>query len=385
MLEAAKNVSKVAPSKSPVKELSCVLLESNSDTGEIFLTATNHEVSIQQKARASVEESGAILVNPRLLEDMMSKLEGEFVAFSADRPELLEVTGGSCIFQINCLPSKSYPKPIMPFPEESVILTGICSLDKRTTFVVSKDKNKLALQCVQVKLKNNTVHAAASDGTKMMLTKDSIGPTNEQEFLLPGRSLQLLSSISSDEDVFEVSDIGKEVVFVRGDMIFTIRKMSTGSFIDAADVIQKVKPVYTALTDAGKMKEALNLVSVSALSGTTKIPINLVLSGNEIILRCNSDNSEASSGIPAKISENTLDKGFFYDVSALIKLFQVVGGRVKLEIDAKGNMLIKTRTEVYFQIPMNPKAKKKKPVKPVEETKEPKSAKGAKDVKKKAA
>jgi DNA polymerase III sliding clamp (beta) subunit (PCNA family) len=124
----------------------------------------------------------------------------------------------------------------MPFPEETVSLTGICSLAKRTTFAVSRDESKPALQCVNIKLKNNSVQAAACDSIRMMLVKDSAGPTDEQEFLLPGRSLQMLASVSTDADVFEVSDLGKEVVFVRGDMMFVIRKMVTGDYIDTSAV-----------------------------------------------------------------------------------------------------------------------------------------------------
>jgi len=261
MLEAAKNVARVAPTSMSADIIKGVLVESDSDTGEVFLTATNHEVSIRQKVSAMVEEGGVMLVDPRMLVDMTTKLEGDFVSLSSDRPELLKVKGGRCIFQIGCHSSEGYPKPIIPFPEASAPMTGICSLSKRTTFVVSSDDNKLAMQCVQVKLKDNAVHAAASDGIgRMMLVKSESEPTSEQEFLLPGRSLKILASISDDTDVFEVSDIGNEVVFVRGDMIFTIRKMVTGAFIDTASVVKNFKPAYSAVTDAGKLKEAFNLI-----------------------------------------------------------------------------------------------------------------------------
>jgi DNA polymerase-3 subunit beta len=363
MLEAVKSAAKVAPSNPPVDVLKGILVESNGDTGEVYLTATNYEVSIQQKVMASVEESGTMLVDSRLLVGMMSLLEGEFVALSADRPELLTVTDGKCTYQINCLPPNSYPKPIMPFPEESAIMTGICSLAKRTTFAVSKDESKPALQCVNIKLKNNAVHAEACDGMRLMLTKDSAEPTDEREFLLPGRSFQVLASISSDTDVFEVGDIGKDVVFVRGDMMFTIRKLVTGGYMDTNAVIKSVKPLYTAVADVSQMKEALDLISVSALAGRTKEPINLVLSGNEIILKCSSDYAESITTVNANISQDTPDTGFFYDISALMKLFQVVKGKVKLEFDAKGFVLIKTRSEAYFQAPMRPPFKKAKPVK----------------------
>jgi hypothetical protein len=78
------------------------------------------------------------------------------------------------------------------------------------------------------------------------------------------------------------------------------------------------------------------------------------------------------------VPQGTPDTGFYYDVSALLKLFQIINGKVKLEIDAKGFMFVKTRSEVYLQLPIRAPIKKEKPVK---EPKEQKRAKGAEDVK----
>ena len=391
MLEAAKSVAKIAPSNSHTDVINGVLVEGNEDTGEVYMTATNHDVSIQYKLIASVGLSGTVLINARMLVDMMTKLEGDSVTLSADKPELLQVSSGKCKLIINCLSPKSYPKPLIPFPEESVIMTGICSLAKRTTFLVSDDDTKPAMQCVQIKLTNNAVHAAASDGNRMMLTKDSSEPTAEREFLLPGRSLQMLASISNDTDVFEVGDIGKEVVFVRGDMVFSIRKLAAGNFMDTSIVLKHLKPIYAAVADVEKMREALSLISVGALAGGKRVPINMTFTKGEICLRCNNDYSIASNAVPANVTKSTPETGFYYDVSALLKLFQIVSDRVKLEIDVKGFILVKTRNEAYFQAPMRPPDNNEKPVIPVAkksssqseqgDNKKQKRAKGAEEAK----
>ena len=375
MHEAAKNAAKIAPAHAHLEALNGILVESNADTGEIYMTATNHKVSIQQKIVASVGQSGSMLINPRLLADMTAKLNGDFVTLSAVNPHLLKVSGGRCVFQINCSSSENYPKPIMTFPEESVIMTGICSLVKRTVFATSDDDDKPALQCVRVQLKNNAVHAAACDGNRMMLIRDAAEPTDEREFLLPGRSLQLLSSVSKDDDVFEVGEIGNQVVFVRGDMIFTIRKLNTGAFVDTTKLVKSIKAEYTAVVDVNKMKAALGLISVDALAGNTRVPMNMLFSGGEIVMRCDSEFGKSSSSIPATFSKDTPSAGFFYDVSALLKLFQVVSGRVKIELDSKGFMMIKTQNEVYCQGPVRPPKKQEKCAK------EENCAKGAEDVK----
>ncbi|MCL2047385.1 MAG: hypothetical protein FWG87_01545 [Defluviitaleaceae bacterium] len=381
MLEAAKSMAKIVPTNAPVNELNNILIEANDSTGEVFLTATSYEVSIQQKINAYVEESGSMLVTPRMLIGMMSLLLEQAVKLSADSAERLTVTGGRCRYQINCIPSKSYPKPTMPFPEESVIMTGICSLAKRTAFLVSKDESIPALQCVKINLRNNAVHATASDGVGIMLTKDSAEQSEEREFLLPGRSFAMLASISKDSDVFEVGDIGREIVFVRGDMIFTIRKLATGTYMDTAALVKSITPAYSAVTDVSKMREALDIISISALMGNSPQPINLVLSDNEIALSCTSDYSEGNTSVPAVVSQKTAETGFLYNASALQRLFNVLDGRVKLELDTNGFMLVKTRSEVYIQSPLRSQSRV---VRSAEKSKEKQRAKGAEEMKRAA-
>jgi DNA polymerase III sliding clamp (beta) subunit (PCNA family) len=347
MLEAAKNAARVAPSLNQTEVLKGILIECDEDAGEVVMTATNFEQSIQQKIKASVDEGGAVLVNARMLVGIISLLPTDYITFSAVRPETVTITGGKSFFEISCLPAQNYPRPVMPFPEETVKLSGICSLARRTVFAVSKDKFKPVLQCVSVKFRKNAVHAAACDGIRLMMTKDEAYSSNQREVLLPGHSLQMLASISTDPDEYEVGDIGKEIVFTRNNLMFSMRKLP-GEYIDTNTLLKAVVPAYSAVTDAGQMKEALDLVTAGAVGQET---INVALFDGQIIIRRNSDYSEVQTTIPAVISKGTPDDGFYYDGGNLVKLFRILDGRVRIEIDAKGFMLAKTLNEVYLQVP----------------------------------
>lgn len=355
MLEAAKNAARVAPTGAPVDVLNGILIEGNDDTAEVFLTATNFETSIQQKLKASVEESGSMLMNPRTLVRMLSALAGEFVTFSAYAPNVLTVSGGKCVYEINCMSAERYPKPVMPFPEETVKLSGICSLAKRTVFAVAKEIHKPVLQCVDVKFKHNAVHAAACDGYRIMLAKSDAESSDTQEFLLPGRALQTLASVSSDNDVFEVGDTSSEIVFMRENMMFAMRKI-LGNYIDVNNIVKSIASVYTAATNANLMKEALDLIT----AGGGNDPVNLVWSDGQIHLCRYNEYSDAKTAVPANIIKDTPEGGFYYNADNLRKLFQVVDGRIRIELDAKGMMMVKIGNEVCVQVPQRAPVKKDK-------------------------
>ena len=344
ILAAAKMAARVAPSNAPVEMLNGILVECRDDG--VFLTATNLETSIQMKLKASIEATGEMLVHPRVLPGMLALLPGDLVSFSASKPDTLIVTSGKCVYSLNCQSSKKYPKPVIPFPEDSVKMSGICSLAKRTVFVASKDNNRPVMQCVNVKLQKNAVHAAACDGMKMMLVKTEAHSPDSREFLLPAQSLQVLASISTDADVFEIGDIGNEIVFVRDDMMFTMRKIP-GDFIDTGSIVKSIKPAYSAVVDAKLMRDALGTLMV----GADIEPVNIVFTKANISLRRGNEYSEAKSAMPANITTATPKAGFYYNIRHLHKLFQIMEGKVRLELDEKGMMMVKSRHEVYVQTP----------------------------------
>ena len=301
-------------------------------------------------------------------------MDGEFVALSSEKPGILKATSGKCTYNINCMSPEGYPRPIMPFPEENAIISGICSLTKRTTFAAGKDESKQSLQCVSVKIKNNAVHAAACNGFALILVKGEAESPCYQEFLIPSRSLSVLASVSSDSDVFEVGDMGNHIVFMRGDMMFTINKlvMNTSDYPDILKMIKKIEPAYTAVANANEIREALNIIAVGAMSEGSNGVIKLSLTDGQITLRSVGDVCKGRSALPATTSKSIPNSSFFYQISPLLKFFHSVQGRVRLEIDTKGIILIKAHNEVYLQVAMqrgNHKA--------IEQT----SAKGAKVMK----
>lgn len=347
LLELSKKVMRLANEASPIEALKGVYLESNEDSGEVSMITTNYEAAIFMKEKATVLRSGKLVINAKMLTGMLTLLSGDQVEFSATGNNTVKVSSGTCVYNIACLSGEHYPKPVMPFPDEAVKLSGICSLAKKTVFATAKDNSKPALQCVCLKVRQNSAHAAACDGVRMMLVKGDAESSGEKEFLLPAGSFQILASISTDNDTFDVGLVGNEAVFTKNNMLFSIKQHS-GSYIDTNQIIQSIKPMYTAITNAGHLRQALDLVLVGA--GT--MPVNLLFANDAICLKCDGDTGMSSSQTQANITGTMPEKGFLYNPAYLLKLFQVLDGTVKLDIDGKGMMLIRAKNEIYFQLPI---------------------------------
>ena len=145
LLEALKSMKAVVPRSSPIKELEGFLLDSDEDAGEITLTATNMESSIQRKLAASVGVSGSCVIDAKLLTDMASLLGEDDVNFKMLNNGYIKISSGNCIYTVAALLPKNYPRPEMPFPEDTIKVTGICDLYARTVSTVGSNPDKPAL------------------------------------------------------------------------------------------------------------------------------------------------------------------------------------------------------------------------------------------------
>jgi hypothetical protein len=104
------------------------------------------------------------------------------------------------------------------------------------------------------------------------------------------------------------------------------------------------------------LKEALETVT----AGMDSQPVQLVLKDNEIHLRCSSKDENARISVPATVPTETPKEGFYYNIGNLsIELFDVVKGKIRVELDAKGTMIVKTANEVYLQLSQRAPVSKK--------------------------
>ena len=74
LLHAARCAASIAPSNSPIKEMTGVLLEADASSGKLTVTATNMELSLEQKLPCASSEEDALAVNARLLAAILERL-----------------------------------------------------------------------------------------------------------------------------------------------------------------------------------------------------------------------------------------------------------------------------------------------------------------------
>lgn len=140
MLGTARRMASIAPDDSPLEVLHGVLLEADAGSGKLALTATSLELSLMGRLPCTATESGAFAIDAQMLTGMVEKLPEDTV-------EIIHPEGGAAVtlrsgcaqYTVPIWPRSSFPKLEIPFPEDTVKVSGIPDMAKRTVFAVSTE------------------------------------------------------------------------------------------------------------------------------------------------------------------------------------------------------------------------------------------------------
>lgn len=343
LLSAAKRAANIAPAESPLDVLRGVLLE--TDTAAMTLSATNLEVALEQKVPCESGGSDALVISARLFAEVVEKLDGERVTlFRQGERQNLTIKGGEAAFNLNVWEKGSFPKVEIPFPEDTVKVTGIPSMAKRTVFAVDPRNDQPLLKSVNLMFTQTGLRSVGSDGNCIVSAKGDDKSTGDISLLLPATSLTRLARLCSDKDEFQVGTTGKTIVFFRENFAYSARLME-GSYIDSTRLFESLVNTFTVLTDVTDLRKALLAATAIDQSGKVK----LSFTGNELALTTTGESGDGSSSLEIIPLTGTPHGEYWYQTNKLSACLASLTGTVTLGVAQGGMLTLSTAEARYMQ------------------------------------
>ena len=107
----------IAPADSPLESLECVLLEADHSTQKLTVTATNVELSLEQRLPCKTDRDDALLVNARLLAAMLERLDGDTVSLEhVFDGTTVTLRSGTASYTVSRLYTRWIPQTSAPLP-----------------------------------------------------------------------------------------------------------------------------------------------------------------------------------------------------------------------------------------------------------------------------
>lgn len=345
-LAAAKRASAVAPPDSPLDTLRGVLLETDQANQILTLSATNLEVAIEQKIPCAPQDDDAVVINADLLEKITEKLAGETLTLQREGNfPRVTLTSGDARFDIPIWERGSFPKMEIPFPEDTVKLSGLPAVARRTVFAVGTgDGGKPLLKCVNLMFTRDGLKAACSDGTCIVTARGDNESTGNVSLLVPAASLEKLARMSDDSTEYKVGTTGKTIVFFRENFAYSARLME-GEYIDTNQLIASVSNAFTVLTDIPELKNCV--ASVIAVEPNGKLMLRF--QGSTLTMRCDSAYGSAVSQMEVIPLTGAPQGEYWFLSRQLSACLRALSGTVTLGIAQGGMLTLSTENAYYMQ------------------------------------
>ena len=361
--DAVSRAVTVAPPASPVRELEGVLLETGADA--LTVTATNLEIALQQRLPCLSAEDDALVVSAALFNAMLRKLAGDTVTLRrAGDESALFVESGDAAYSIPTMNCKGYPRVEIPFPEDTIPVSGIPALVRRTVFAVYAQNDNPLLQCVNLKFTRDGLVGVGCDGLRMISAKGDPKSTGDVSLLVPARSLAKLARISGDGDEYRVGTTGRSIVFSRSGMIFTARIMEA-DYVDTDRIIGSLQNAFTVLTDIAELRKAMDAVMQVDPSGS----VCLSFQDDRLTFSARGAFGNAATAITVTALRGTPSGQYWQTSKKLYDCLRVLSGTATLGVAQGGMLTLSTEDAFYLQPSVRPPKQRSAPEQPEETAK----------------
>lgn len=355
LFNAVKTALKATGNRKDMPALSGLLFEADAHSGMITVTGTDTHTQIQCRLRNEhVLEGGSLVIKP-VIAEMLKLLPGETVEMDAGLGNMLELSSGQCRYSVPFLDSKNFPKAQIPFPEDFICIRGINSIIRRTiiaTEAKSQETHRQSLQFVKLSFADGQTTAEATNGQIAALAQTPHGSDGKLDLILHEAALGTLASVVSPDEELYVGVAGNFAVFMKEDLIFSAQ-LYRGDYIEGSKLLNYVKPVFRATTDAKALYElAGNVASIFGAGDDTCI--NLCITADSVVMRTKTALGASQSKVQATETIPTDADGFNYQAKWLLSCLRQTAGPLVLALDQRGYMLIEANQSKYCVGPRRP-------------------------------
>ncbi len=232
---AVNNVSRAAPSKSPIPALEGILFEAGPKG--LKLTAFDTRIGIYTFIDADILENGAIVLPARFLNELVRRLPDGIVSIETDSGFAAKVRCGKTEVQVMGQDAESFPELSVVDEIQKVTIPQniLKSMINQTIFAVSTSDVRPLYMGVLFEVEKENLTLVAVDGYRLAKRSEIMENRGMQpcSFVIPGSSLsevERLCSQDKEEDV--VITLGeKHASFAVGTTVLITRRLE-GEFMN---------------------------------------------------------------------------------------------------------------------------------------------------------
>lgn len=307
-LDAVSKLQKVVSTKTSMPILEGILL--SAEKGILTLATYNLEMGMKKEMYANCEESGDIVINVRLLSEILRKLSGLQVEIECDNKLTCSIRSGEAVFEIMGMNAEDFPE--MPSVSDGnkfkIDSKVFCDLVRGTIFAVSQvEGTRPILTGINISVSDNVLQFVAIDGYRLAIRREKINGIDDLQFTASGKAVNEIVKLISEET--------KEIDFIVGKRLFSavvdgyvfISRLLEGEFVNYEKIIPSSFSNEMKV-NANELIESVDRVSL-LISDVFSTPVRCTLSESILILNCITTLGRANEKVNISLSGEEFEIG----------------------------------------------------------------------------
>lgn len=307
LFKIIKKISKVTVSNN-IEELSCFLLE--VENNKIILIASNGNLSmkyvlLKDKNFLKILSTGSVLINCKIIYDIFSKLEDEWILFELKINNLIisnfKNDNNDFIFKLSIMTIEKFPK--INFNKNinnkiSFKKSLLQNINDQIAFAINTNNSKPALTGINFKFSNQKLFITATDGyclAKKWLPFTEKIEFNDKEFNIPVYLLNEIDKITNDvnSDINFYFENDYNLIIEIENFLFQTR-MIEGTYPNTDQIIKEIMEKEKNTIEINNVKDFLRIIELSIILAkkdtSPMIEFLINIEKNDFKINCLSNN-----------------------------------------------------------------------------------------------
>ncbi len=308
--DACSNVMRAVSTKVTIPTIEGILIECGSDT--LSLTGYDFEFGINTTLQANVVEPGAIVINAKVISDIIRKLPEGNVTFDISGTSV-SIISGAAQYNIMGIDADDYPElpsvsggyPL--FLNEKILQ----SMVSQTLFAVADNESSKPVHTgLKFELTLNQLKLIGVDGYRLAVRKETVQYDGEDiSFIVPKKTIRELIKLMGNEDDKNVSiSVGKRHIVFDVENYSIISRLLDGDFLDYNAAIPKMAAT-TVLMNTSDAIECIER-TLPVIENDKKNPIRCLFDNDEMRVSTVSSLGRVVDYTHANVSGDRVEIGF---------------------------------------------------------------------------
>lgn len=309
LANAINNAQKAINNRTTIELLRGILFSTKEDM--LTVTGYDNELCIETKIDASVSKAGKIVVNSKLVGDIIRKLPDSMVSLEVDEDYNMFISCLNSRYKIKGINAEEFPV-VADLETEKMIKFNQAEMRhmiRQTVFATANEPVNPILAGELIEVSEGHINMAAVDGYRLAVRKSILEDSSSDDIsvIVPGTTLNHLNSLLSDDGDFYMGVDPKNIVFVLGNTKITARLMD-GNFTKYDSLLPK-EYMSKVLVNTRNLRESVERAALLFSSEKNNI-IKVSVSSGMMVITANNENGNAYEEINIEIEGEDLEIAF---------------------------------------------------------------------------